>query len=416
MRRRTLLPLTFASAASPWLAQAAEPTPLTVASFPDLDRAAKAIQPAWDKANPTTPLKVVSRQYADHHHAMSAVLATGSGQPDVMALDLRFIGQFAAGGGLDDLRAAPYNAGPLLPQLPRFSVVQGTSPKGHLVAMPTDIGPGTLLYRLDLLTKAGLTEAEMTASWPAYLAAGTAMKKASGAALLTDAADLRDILLRAGLQDGEGIYFDSNGKVLVNTERFHRAFEMGLAMRRAGLDLKASPWTNEWAAAFRQGRVSTQMMGCWLAGHMKNWLAPDQAGKWRAAGLPGGTVASYGGSFYAIPKFAANKAAAWRFIQHMVFDRATQLQSLRVLDAFPALLVAQQDPIMDETMPYLGDQRARQLWRSVAQRVPATPVHKFDALATAIVRDAFEQVVAQGRGIGEVLAEAKSLIERRARR
>ena len=390
--------------------------PLTVASFPDLDRAAKAAQPAWDRAHPDTPLHLVSRNYADHHNAMSAVLATGSGAPDVMALDLRFIGKFASGGGLEDLLAPPFNAGPLLDQLPRFSVTQGRSPKGALVAMPTDIGPGTLLYRHDLLQRAGLTEGDLTGSWDGYINAGKQLRRVTGASLLTDAAELRDILLRVGLADGEGIYFGASGEVLVGNERFQHAFERGLAVRRAGLDLKAPSWTNEWGAAFRQGKVATQMMGCWLAGHLKNWLAPDQAGLWRSAPLPGGLVASYGGSFYAIPKAAPNKAAAWAFIQQLVFDRATQLQSLRVLDAFPALLAAHADPVMDEPIAYLGGQRARQLWRDIATRVPATPVHKHDALATAIVRSAFEDVVSQGRPIPQALSEARDLIQRRTRR
>ena len=106
------------------------------------------------------------------------------------------------------------------------------------------------------------------------------------------------------------------------------------------------------------------MMGAWLAGHLKNWLAPDTAGKWRSAPLPAGAFASYGGSFYAIPKRAAHKAEAWEFVRFMTADQQTQLDSLRTLDTFPALLSAQQDPVIDEPMPFLGGQKAR---RAVAR-------------------------------------------------
>jgi multiple sugar transport system substrate-binding protein len=389
---------------------------LTVASFPDLDRASRAVLADWNALEPEHPLQLVSRNYADHHNAMNAALATGSGLPDVMALDLRFIGKFAAGGGLVDLRQPPYQVEPRLDALPRFSVAQARNAAGALVALPTDIGPGTLLYRQDLLAAAGLAEADLTHSWEHYLQAGQRLRRQGGQALLTDAADLRDILLRASLREGEGLYFDADGRPLVRSARFEQAFEFGLRARQLGLDLRAPAWTNEWTAAFRQGRVATQMMGCWLAGHLKNWLAPEQAGRWRAAALPGGGAASWGGSFYAIPKGAAHKQAAWRFIQHMVFKPATQLQSLQLLDAFPALRSTHTQPVMDEALPYLGGQRARQLWREVASRVPATPVHKFDSLATTIVRDAFEQVVTQGRAIRTVLSEAEALILRRARR
>jgi multiple sugar transport system substrate-binding protein len=397
-------------------AVAASAVTITVASFPDLDRAVKAAVPRWETLHPDVKVKVVSLQYADHHTAMTTALATGSGLPDVMAVDLRFIGKFANGGGLDDLLKPPYNAGPLLNRLVRYSAPQATNSRGELTALPTDIGPGTLLYRKDLLDQAGITEAELTASWASLIEAGKKLKARTGAFLLPDAADLRDIVLRQGLKDGEGIYFDSTGKVLVDSPRFVRAFEIGLAARQAGIDAKVVAWTNEWAAGFKQDRIAADMMGAWLAGHLKNWIAPAQAGRWRATGLPGGVFASYGGSFYAVPRRAEHKAQAWAFIQFMVMDKQTQLESLRVLDAFPALLAAQAAPMMDEPIAYLGGQKARLLWRDIAAQVPALTVNRHDAMATDVIRDEFENVVAHGKDIRAALADAQALIERRSRR
>ena len=165
-----------------------------------------------------------------------------------------------------------------------------------------------------------------------------------------------------------------------------------------------------------RGRIATQMMGAWLAGHLKNWLAPDTAGLWRAAGLPGGVYASYGGAFYAIPKKAQHKEAAWRFVQFMTLDKETQLESLRVLDTFPALKEAHGAAMMDEPVAFLGGQKARALWRDIAARVPAVPVNKYDAMATDVIRDEFENVVTKGKDIRAALADARSLIERRSRR
>jgi multiple sugar transport system substrate-binding protein len=394
----------------------AQKTTITVATFPDLDRAAKAALPRWNKLHPEIEVQVRSLQYPDHHTAMSTALATGSGLPDVMAVDFRYIGKFAEAGGLDDLLQPPYSAGPLRDKLVRFTVPQSTNSKGEWVAMPADIGPGTLLYRKDLLDKAGVTEAELTKDWASYIEAGKKIKAKTGAYLLADAADIRDIVLRTGLQDGEGIYFDKAGKVLVGDARFVRAFELGRSARQAGIDAKVVAWTNEWAAGFKQNRIATQMMGAWLAGHLKNWLAPDTAGLWRATGLPGGVYGSYGGSFYAIAKKAPHKAEAWKFIQFMALDRETQLDSLRVLDSFPALAEAHSAPMMDEPLPFLGGQKARQLWRDTAARVPALPVSKHDAMATDVIRDEFENVVSKGKDIAAALADAKAQIERKARR
>lgn len=394
----------------------AQKVTITVATFPDLDRATKAAVPRWKQLRPDVDVKIVSLQYADHHAAMTTAMATASGLPDVMAVDFRFIGKFAESRGLDDLLKPPYNAGPLRDKLVRYTVPQATNSMGEMAAMPADIGPGTLLYRKDILEKAGVSEAELTRDWEAYIEAGKKIKAKTGAYLLADAADIRDIVLRSSLKDGEGLYFDRAGNTLVDSPRFVRAFELGRAARQAGVDAKVVAWTNEWAAGFKQNRIATQMMGSWLAGHLKNWLAPDTAGLWRAANLPGGVYGSYGGSFYAIPKKATHKAEAWAFIQFMTVQRDTQLESLRVLDAFPALAEAHNAPLMDEPIAFLGGQKARQLWRDAAARVPALPVSKHDSLATDVIRDEFENVVSRGKDIRAALADAKALIERRTRR
>ncbi|MBI5255244.1 MAG: extracellular solute-binding protein [Burkholderiales bacterium] len=410
---KVLLALTLATLCGAGTAQSVT---ITVATFPDLDRAARAALPRWAQLHPGIAVKIVSLQYPDHHTAMTTALATGSGLPDVMAVDFRFIGKFAEGQGLQPLDGPPYDAQALRDKFVRYTFPQATNTRGQLVAMPADIGPGTLLYRQDLLDKAGVREAELTRSWESFIEAGKKVKAATGAYLLADSADIRDIVLRSGLAEGEGLFFDAKGRVLVESPRFVRAFELGRAARQAGIDARTTAWTNEWVAGFKQNRVAAQMMGAWLAGHLKNWLSPHTAGQWRSTGLPGGAHASYGGSFYAIPAKAAYKAEAWAFIRFMTADRQTQLESLRVLDSFPALIEAQQDPLFDEPIAYLGGQKARQLWRDIAAKVPAIPVHRLDAMATDVMRAEYENVVAQGKDIRAALADARALIERRARR
>ena len=123
MNKTLLLTLAFVAAQLSALAQAA--TTITVASFPDLDRAAKAALVRWNQAHPDIEVKVVSLQYADHHNAMATALATGSGLPDVMAVDLRYIGKFAEAGGFDDLLLKPYDAAPLRDRFVRYASGKG---------------------------------------------------------------------------------------------------------------------------------------------------------------------------------------------------------------------------------------------------------------------------------------------------
>lgn len=404
-------------------AQAAAPAPagaagqtITVASFPDLDRAVKAALPRWNKLHPDMPVKLVSLQIEDHHNAMTTALAAGAHLPDVMAIDFGYIGIFAESRGLEDLLQPPYSAGQYRSQFVAYTYPQATNSRGNLAAMPADIGPGTLFYRKDLMDKAGVSEADLTASWESYIAAGKKLKAATGVYLLSRASDLKDIYIRANLKDGDGIYFGDKGKVLVDTPRFVKAFELAKAARLAGIDSKTVIWTSEWSEGFKRNKVATQMTGSWLSGHLAKWLAPDSKGQWRSANLPGGALASYGGSFYAIPKKAGNKAGGWEFIKFLTTNKETQLESLREMDAFPSLIAAHSDPVMEQPLDYFGGQKARLQWRDTAARIPAIRVDKYDPVANDIVNTELENVLVQNKDIKTALSDAKALIERRVRR
>ena len=166
---------------------------LTVAAFPAVDEIVRAAVPAWKKLHPTVDVKVVSRQFSDHHTAMTTALSTSVYLPDVMALEVGYVGRFAQGGGLEDLSQAPYHIKQFQTAFVPYAFQQATNRKGAVVAVPTDIGPGTLLYRADVLAKAGVGEAELTASWDSYVASGAKIKAATGAYLMAHARDMKDM-------------------------------------------------------------------------------------------------------------------------------------------------------------------------------------------------------------------------------
>jgi multiple sugar transport system substrate-binding protein len=415
MLKHSLRPLLAAAGlAAAFAAQAA--TTLTVASFPSFDEAVKVAIPEFKKKYPDVDIKLVSLAYGDHHTAMTTALATGTNLPDVMAVEIGYIGKFSESGGLEDLGAAPYNGMQYQKQFARFTYPQAMSGMGKLAAIPADIGPGTLFYRKDILDKAGVTEAALTQSWESFIESGKKVKAATGSFMLASANDIKDIYIRSGLKDGEGIYFDKAGKVLVDSPRFAKGFELAKAARQAGIDAKITAWTNEWGEGFKRGQIATQMMGAWLGGHLASWLAPDTKGNWRSAQLPNGAWASWGGSFYSIPKKAANKQLAWEFIKFMTLDKDQQLRAFRGLDAFPALVSAQDDPFVDQPIAFLGDQKARQLWKVAAGKIPAVAVNRHDATANDIVNAELTNVLEKGKDIKTALSDAKKQIERRLRR
>jgi multiple sugar transport system substrate-binding protein len=389
---------------------------LTVAAFPAVDKIVKDSVAEWKKTHPNVEVNVVSRAYADHHTAMTTALATASSMPDLIALEYGYLGRFAQSGGLENLNQAPYLAAQYAPLFVSYAYKQGFAESAGQVAMPTDIGPGALFYRKDLLDKAGLKESDLTQSWESYLSAGKKIKATSGAYLLAHARDIKDIVIRANVPEGEGVYFNKAGQVTVTSARFVRAFELAKTVREQQLDGKINAWSNEWGESFKRGTVATQMMGAWLGGHLANWLAPDTTGKWRSAKLPEGIQASWGGTFYAIPKRATEKALAWSLMQHLTLNSAQQQKAFESNDAFPALLKAQEGAFFDKPVVFLGQQKARLQWRESARAIAPTAVFKHDAIAEEIVNAELDLVLSKNKAVSQALSDASQLIERRARR
>lgn len=399
-------------------ALAAARTTLTVAAFPLVDKIVEAARPHWQRLHPDVAIEVVSRQYQDHHTAMTTALSTAVLLPDVMALEVSFVGRFAQGGGLQDLAQPPFDVVRFKSRFVPYAYDQATARSGAVVAVPADVGPGTMLYRADILGRAGVAEGELTRTWDSYIAAGQRIKAATGAYLVSHVGQIKDIALRDGIRPGDGLYFDVDSNVLVTEPRFVRAFELAREVRLRKLDARVAAWSNEWAEGFKRGTLATELSGAWLVGQLNNWIAPGTAGLWRAAQFPQGAFAGYGGAFYAMPRRAdpARKLLAWDFIQMMTLSRELQFAAFKAQDAFPALLETHDDPFFAEPLPFLGGQPARLLWREAARRIVATRVHKQNGFADEVVGAELDNVLDRDKPIAQALGDAQRLLERRARR
>ncbi|MCV2348680.1 ABC transporter substrate-binding protein [Paucibacter sp. Y2R2-4] len=399
----------------------AAPQRLVVAAFPMVDQIIKSALPAWQKAQGGIEVEVISRQYDDHHTAMTTALSSSSGGahlPDVMALETMYMGRFSLGAGLQNLSLAPYQAESLREQFVPFAFEQARNRDGAVVALPTDIGPGSLFYRHDLLQRAGLNIKDLCESWESYVQAGVQLKARTGAYLFAHARYLKDIVLFASTPAGQSIYFDAQGKPSITSAHFQRAFQLAQQSRQLGLDAIVDTWRNDWSEHLRRGRLATELSGAWMAGQMANSVAPSTKGLWRVSQLPGQSFAGWGGTYYSIPRRSdpAKKSLAWSLIQYLTLNRDLQLQGFKGQDAFPALLSAHEDPFFDEPVEFLGGQRARQLWREAARRIPARPLHRQNKFAEEVVNGELDNVLIYGKPIPQALADAQALLVHRASR
>jgi len=394
---------------------------ITVAVYPDLDSVIEAVLPAFNALYPDIEVELEVAGYGDHHTKLLTVLAAGKGVPDVAAIEIGYIARFAAEGGLVDLSQPPYNGEAYADLYVDYAWKQAHTVDGRLIAMPADIAPATMFWRRDVFAERGVSIDEIK-TWDDYIEVGKKLTyDADGDGeidhwLVANAADVAMILW-----GGHTHFFDEEGNCIVDSERFVKAFTVAKAIRDNGLDARIGAWTGEWYEAFKRGTVATEINGAWMLGHLKNWIAPETAGKWGAAHLPGWvpTERIYthrGGTWYAIPQASEHKEAAWKLVKFLTTNPVIQLRAFEVTSAFPAVKAVWEDPIFEEPIPFLANQRARLLWKEAISHITGVPTNPNDALAFEIVSDALTQVLEEGRPIKEALAEAKRLIEARVQR
>ena len=92
-----------------------------------------------------------------------------------------------------------------------------------------------------------------------------------------------------------------------------------------------------------------------------------------------------------------------------------QLAAFESINAFPAMPATYDDPMFNEPLEFLAGQPARQLFASVAERIPGVLTFPGDMVAQEIWNSALTEVLNEGRDINEALDEAQSLIQRRIR-
>jgi multiple sugar transport system substrate-binding protein len=141
------------------------------------------------------------------------------------------------------------------------------------------------------------------------------IKAATGAYLMAHARDMKDIVIRTGIQPGEGLYYDQDSNVLVTSPRFAvRAFELARQVRQLKLDAASvigRPRSEGFRAAPRHADRPAP-----------GWPATQQlAGARTPAGLAVAPLPEAPLPPMAAPSSRspganpANKAMAWQFIQ-----------------------------------------------------------------------------------------------------
>lgn len=365
---------------------------ITLGCYGDLEKAYTAVFASDDFKSkfPNVDITFQTSDFNGHHSRLTTVIAAKEATNDIEALEIGYIAQFVAGGGLTDLSQAPYNGKEVGQDIVDFAMSNATTQKGSLIAMPVDIAPAVLFYRKSLVEAAGYSVADMEniRDWDEYIEIGKDLTKdLDGDGVIDQYAitHANDVAM-VPLNGGKGGWVDASGNPLEPKEKFIGALELVKQIRDAGIDGDMGAWTGPWVEAFSNGSAATMVNGAWFGGALKTWMSPDYAGDWRVAYLPGNTMASLGGTYLSIPEYVPeeNKAAAWEIIKYLSTSPSAQLITFNEIDAYPALTSVYDDPIMNEGVDYFGGEKVRKLYAEVAENIPSNTVSEYDALILSI--------------------------------
>ncbi|WP_432574126.1 ABC transporter substrate-binding protein [Kineococcus sp. SYSU DK005] len=235
-------------------------------------------------------------------------------------------------------------------------IQQVKAPSGELLGIPTDVGGMGVAYRTDLMAAAGLptNRDEVGALWPTwddFIATGQRYTQATGNAFIDNAATT--VFLQA-VSQGEEQYYSADGDVVYDTNPIVRdSFDLGLKAIAAGITAKLESFTDGWNAGMAKGAFAAVAAPSWMLGSIRS-AAPDTAGKWDIAVIPGGS-GNWGGSYLSIPARAANPQAAWNYVKAMQSPEQ-QLKHFVDSGSLPTTPVNYDKPeLVDHTDPFFGN-------------------------------------------------------------
>lgn len=347
---------TDTSSESPSETGSGEQVELAVAFWGDfgLQSEGDSLVDEYEAANPNVKIKLVPGEHPATHEALQQYLIAGSGAPDVQAIDLDYVVQFREQSdkfvNLLDLGAGKYEENYL-----DWKWAQMESADGAVnIGLGTDIGPQVMCYRWDLLQEAGMpyerdeVSAAISGSWDDFIEFGKEYVEKSGKKFVDNAVNIYQPVLGqqpvASFTEDEELALEGGPKV---------AFDTALKVIDAGLSANLAAWSPEWNAGFQNGDFAVLACPAWMRGHIKN-SAPDTAGKWDLATIPGGG-GNWGGSFWTIPAQSQHQAEAYAFIEWLI-QPEQQIRIFKNVGNLPSQTAVLESPeIQNSTDPFFNN-------------------------------------------------------------
>ncbi len=373
-----------------------------------------AIIAEFQEECPDLNITFAARSSSDNITGLQLALSAGEGGCDVCNIEVKDFGQFVNSGALLDLtdRVAPFRD--LIPE-DAWQYVTGS--EGNVYGVPVDVGPVVMYYRRDVFELAGLPSdpesvSEMVSTWEDYLNVCQTIKTNADLYCFPLSRASNDARIYEMMLWSQGLgYYNAAGELAVNSPENVAMLELMGQFWANDLVTDVSSWTNEWYAGFSSfdEPVASIVIAGWMELFLPTWIAPDTAGLWGVARMPGAgedspRAALDGGSALFIPAHSANADAAWAFIQETILADDVML-AFRTDPTrggvLPAITSVYSDPSMVRPLDFFGGQNTTALYLEVYEDVQAVGIwgqHYTtinDVVRVAIQRFALGQATAQ---------------------
>jgi multiple sugar transport system substrate-binding protein len=339
----------------------------------------------FEKAHPNIKVKLQNvGQGPPHYRKVRTVLKSGRGLPDVIQMEFQYIPSFTLTKSLLDL--TPYLPNNFLSNYPEW-IQKQINFQGGIYGVPWDSGPLGLIYRKDLLDKAGIKTPIKT--WDEFAQDAVKYHQANPKSYLVNL---------PGGQTGQWLaLFWQNGarpfttdpnnmKVDLTDPKIKQVTEFWDKLYQAGAISHDADFNDAWYQGFAKGKYAGWLSAAWGPIFLQDYTKSSK-GEWRAQPLPqwqeGQNVSgNWGGSTLAVIKQSKYPAAATEFARWILNER--QPVEMFSFDRFlfpPQNYMLNNPRWRDKKYPFYGGQEVNKVYGEISNSVDKNwqwdPIHEY---------------------------------------
>ena len=334
----------------------------------------EAVEARFEEQYPSIDIVIETQAGGTGDQTLNTALEAGSGVPDVMLFASQDqLANFVLSDDVLDL--TPYGAAELEPfYVP--SAWDMAAYAGGVWGLPQDIGPTAVMYRQDLLQKAGYDE--FPATWEEFAIAAEKVKETTGS-YITNFATFEPLTLPT--QGGAPlIAWDGETTLTIDTANDNVEAKAAFWADLIERDLvSVDPgFTDPWFQGLASGKYATWIGPAWGPVFLEG-TAASSAGQWRVAPLPQDDLDNQshlltGGSQFSVMQDTKSPAAAYGFVRWLN-GNADQFDLITTdLGLFPAMVDAiADDEWASRPSEFFGGQAINEVFAVAAEGVAPSP-------------------------------------------